>query len=209
MNEYLQSVSNPAVYAAGDAANTGFPLTPIAAMEGRAVAANLLQGNHQTVDYTGIPSAVFTVPALARVGLLESEAHELGLKVRVKYASVPNWYTARRLNELSYAHKVLVEEKTDRLLGAHLLGPDAAEVANIFWVGPWGIGGRSGSDSPATCGYPETGSSRAREKGQVDLVLGLRRTATVTCSYRSSLPIVASGGTSGGNYSSRISGRDI
>ncbi len=132
LNEYLQSVSNPAVYVAGDAANTGFPLTPVAAMEGRAVAANLLQGNHKTVDYTGIPSAVFTVPALARVGLLENEAHELGLKVRVKYASVPNWYTARRLNEPSYAYKVLVEEKTDRLLGAHLLGPDAAEVANIF-----------------------------------------------------------------------------
>ena len=132
LNEYLQSVSNPAVYAAGDAANTGFPLTPVAAMEGRAVAANLLQGNHKTVDYTGIPSAVFTVPALARVGLLEKDARKLGLKYRVKFASVPGWYTARRLNEPSYAHKVLVEEKTDRLLGAHLLGPDAAEVANIF-----------------------------------------------------------------------------
>lgn len=132
LNEYLQSVSNPAVYVAGDAANTGFPLTPVAAMEGRAVAANLLQGNHKIVDYTGIPSAVFTVPALARVGLLENDASELGLKYRVKFASVPGWYTARRLNESSYAHKVLVEEKTDRLLGAHLLGPDAAEVANIF-----------------------------------------------------------------------------
>lgn len=132
LNEYLQSVSNPAVYAAGDAANTGFPLTPVAAMEGRAVAANLLQGNHKTADYTGIPSAVFTVPALARVGLLENDARELGLKYRVKFASVPDWYTARRLNEPSYAHKVLVEEKTDRLLGAHLLGPDAAEIANLF-----------------------------------------------------------------------------
>lgn len=132
LNKYLQSVSNPTVYAAGDAANTGFPLTPVAAMEGRAVAANLLKNNHKTVNYTGIPSAVFTVPALARVGLLEEEARKLNLKYRVKYESVPDWYTARRLNEPSYAHKVLVEEKTDRLLGAHLLGPDAAEVANIF-----------------------------------------------------------------------------
>lgn len=48
LNEYLQSISNPAVYAAGDAANTGFPLTPIAAMEGRVMAAKLLQGNHSS-----------------------------------------------------------------------------------------------------------------------------------------------------------------
>ncbi|GMR05770.1 MAG: NAD(P)/FAD-dependent oxidoreductase [Gammaproteobacteria bacterium] len=132
LNKYLQSTSNPAVYVAGDAANTGYPLTPIAAQEGRAVAANLLEGNHSTVNYKGIPSAVFTVPALAAVGLLESQAREQNLNFRVKYESVPGWYTARRVNETAYAFKVLVEEGSEKILGAHLLGPDSAEVINIY-----------------------------------------------------------------------------
>ena len=52
VNDYLQSVSNPAVYAAGDAAASGgLPLTPVASMEGRVVAANLLNGNHQKPNY--------------------------------------------------------------------------------------------------------------------------------------------------------------
>jgi glutathione reductase (NADPH) len=54
VNEYLQSVSNAAVYAAGDAAATGGPpLTPVASMEGRVVAANLLEGNHHGPNYPG------------------------------------------------------------------------------------------------------------------------------------------------------------
>src|SRR5680860_989769 len=80
VNEYLQSTSNPSVYAAGDvAATAGSPLTPVANLEGQAVATNLLEGNHAKPDYTGIPSAVFTIPALARVGILEDEAREHGL----------------------------------------------------------------------------------------------------------------------------------
>jgi len=63
VNEFLQSVSNPAVYAAGDAAgNGGPPLAPVASYEGQIVASNLLKGNHQTTNYLGIPSVVFTIP---------------------------------------------------------------------------------------------------------------------------------------------------
>lgn len=131
-NEFLQSTSNPAVYVAGDASAPSLPLTPVAALEAGAVAANLLEGNHATVDYTGIPTVVFTVPALARVGLLEAEAEAKGLKFRVKHEAVPDWYSAIRVNEPCYAYKVLVEEGTDRILGAHVVGPEAAEIANLF-----------------------------------------------------------------------------
>src|SRR5580698_8001522 len=66
VNEFLQSVSVPAVYAAGDAAASGgSPLAPVASYEGLIVAANLLKGNHQKPNYIGIPSVVFTVPPLA------------------------------------------------------------------------------------------------------------------------------------------------
>ena len=64
VNEYLQSVSNPAVYAAGDAAASGSPLTPAASHDGQVVAANLLEGNHQRPNYAGLASVAFTVPAL-------------------------------------------------------------------------------------------------------------------------------------------------
>jgi pyruvate/2-oxoglutarate dehydrogenase complex dihydrolipoamide dehydrogenase (E3) component len=63
VNEFLQSVSIPAVYAAGDAAASGGPpLAPVASYEGQIVAANVLKGNHQRPNYLGIPSVVFTIP---------------------------------------------------------------------------------------------------------------------------------------------------
>jgi glutathione reductase (NADPH) len=63
VNEFLQSVSIPGVYAAGDAAASGGPpLAAVASYEGQIVAANLLKGNHQRPNYLGIPSVVFTVP---------------------------------------------------------------------------------------------------------------------------------------------------
>ncbi|HXM22460.1 MAG TPA: NAD(P)/FAD-dependent oxidoreductase [Terriglobales bacterium] len=79
VNEFLQSVSSPPVYAAGDAAASGgSPLAPVASYEGLIVAANLLKGNHQKPNYIGIPSVVFTIPSLAAVGLSERGAREGG-----------------------------------------------------------------------------------------------------------------------------------
>jgi glutathione reductase (NADPH) len=133
VNEYLQSVSNPAVYAAGDvAATNGIPLTPVAVTEGIVVANNILNGNERTADYTGTPSVVFTIPALARVGLTEAEASEQGLKFTVNHQQTSSWYSSRRTNEKHTGFKVLVEEGTDHILGAHLLGAHAGEVINMF-----------------------------------------------------------------------------
>ncbi len=133
VNEYLQSVSNPSVYAAGDAAASGGPpLTPVADYEGAIVASNLLKGNHQKPNYAGIPTVVFSIPPVASVGLSETEAREQGLKFRVKKEITSTWYSSRRVAEKHSGYKVLVEEGTDRILGAHLLGGEAGEVINIF-----------------------------------------------------------------------------
>jgi glutathione reductase (NADPH) len=135
VNEFLQSVSNPAVYAAGDAAASGGPpLTPVAGYEGMIVAANLLKGNHQKPNYVGIPTVVFTVPALASVGLSEREARKQVLQFRIKKEMTSGWYASRRIGESHSGFKVLVEEGTDRVLGAHLLGGGAEEVINLFAV---------------------------------------------------------------------------
>ena len=133
VNEFLQSVSNPIVYAAGDAAaGGGAPLTPVAGYQSRVVAANLLEGNLHKTDYTGMASAVYTVPPLAMVGLQEDAARRQGLRFRVHQGDSGHWYSSRRVNESCSAFKVLVEEKTDRILGAHLLGEQAAEHINLF-----------------------------------------------------------------------------
>ncbi len=133
VNEYLQSISNPAVYAAGDAAASGGPpLTPVASLEGHVVASNMLSGNHRTPDYTGVPTVVFTIPPLASVGLREEEAERRGLKFRVHHRDTSGWYSSRRVNARTSGFKVLIQEGTDRILGAHLLGPHAEEVINLF-----------------------------------------------------------------------------
>lgn len=162
VNEYLQSVSNPRVYAAGDAALPpgSLPLSPVAVHEGLVVASNLLRGNHKTPDYRGVPSVVFTVPPLARVGVTEAEATSRGLAVRVKAEDTGGWFNNRRLREPTAMYKTLVEEGTGRVVGAHLLGPHADEVINLF-----GLAVRHGltaSDlAHMTYGYPTNASDVA------------------------------------------------
>lgn len=132
VNDYLQSVSNPAVYAAGDAIAAGPPLTPVAAHDGRVVAENLLNGNRRTPNYTAVPSVVFTIPPLATVGLPEEAARQRNLRFRVHSEDTTGWYSSRRVAEACSGFKVLIEEESGRILGAHLLGSHAEELINVF-----------------------------------------------------------------------------
>lgn len=132
LNEFLQSVSNPAVYAIGDAATSGPALTPVASHDAKVAAANMLKGNHEKPNYLGVPSVAFTSPPIATVGLSEKRAREKGMKFRIQHEKTSDWYTARRVAETTSGFKVLVEEETDRILGAHLLGPHVDEVINVF-----------------------------------------------------------------------------
>jgi glutathione reductase (NADPH) len=132
VNQYLQSPSNPAVYAAGDAAASGPPLTPKAGHDTEIVASNLLEGNHRMPNYEGLASAVFTVPALAAVGLTEEAARAKGLRFRTQWQETSSWFSSKRVGETASGFKTLVEEGTDRILGAHLLGHHAEEVINLF-----------------------------------------------------------------------------
>jgi glutathione reductase (NADPH) len=158
VNAFLQSVSNPAVYAAGDAADASpLRLTPVAGLDGSVVALNLLHGNTQTPNFVGTPTVVYTDPPLARVGLLEREAREQGLNFRVHQEETSGWYSSRRVGLTHTGFTVLIEEGTERILGAHLLGPQADEVINLF-----GLAMRTGLPASALrdmrYAYP-TGSS--------------------------------------------------
>ena len=121
------------VYAAGDAADTqGAPLTPVAVFEGKVAASNMLKGNQKRPDYYGVPSAVFTIPELTRVGMLENEARDSGHNIRVVENDTGNWYSNLRVGESCAATKIIIDKDSDTILGAHLLGPEYGEIINIF-----------------------------------------------------------------------------
>jgi glutathione reductase (NADPH) len=69
----------------------------VASHDGKTVAANMLEGNHTTPNYLGVPSIVLTIPPLARVGMLEAEARRQGLRFHVSHGNTTDWYTARRV----------------------------------------------------------------------------------------------------------------
>lgn len=156
--DHLQSISNPRIYAAGDAADTpGMPLTPVSAIEAGVAASNMLKDGARVPDYTGIPTAVFTIPELARVGLLEHEAHDLGIDVEVRFHDTSGWFSNYRLGESAAATKILVDRATDRVVGAHMLGPEYAEVINIIGLG-MKLGLTTGQLKSMTAAYPSVGS---------------------------------------------------
>lgn len=132
VNDYMQSVSNTNVYSCGDANDQGLPLTPVATKEGIILADNLLKGNHKRIAYGHIPSNVFTIPALTMVGLTEQQAKEKNLPYIRHFKETTAWSASRRLNERCSGFKILINKETDEIIGAHLLGPDAEEIINIF-----------------------------------------------------------------------------
>ncbi len=132
INAYLQSVSNPHIYVAGDANAFGMQLTPVAVMDAKTVAKNLLTNNHATADYTVVPSTVFCIPPLGSVGIGEEEAKQQELDYEAKYADTSSWQASRRVGLKHTAAKIIISKASHRILGAHILGHNAEEVINIF-----------------------------------------------------------------------------
>lgn len=134
VNAHLQSLTNPSVYAIGDVAATPYRLATTGDMEGQIAAQNILHGNQFKPDYTVVPTVVFTYPPLASVGLHEIQAKDGGKKIRVNFGDMTAWNSSKRIGQKYAAYKVIVDEKTDHILGAHLLGHNAEETINIFAI---------------------------------------------------------------------------
>lgn len=128
VNKYMQT-SMPHIYAGGDCASEGMQLTPVAIHQGQVAASNILKDGSAVTDYTGIPSAVFTIPVLASVGINASINSN---KYKVIFQDRSNWSTTRRAGMKFAASKMIIDESKDQLLGAHILGPNAEEIINIF-----------------------------------------------------------------------------
>lgn len=133
VNEFLQSRSNPSVYAVGDCADGGgLPLTSTAAYEGEVAAQNLLEGNRQTLEFSGLASIVYTDPSLGTTGLTQDQAQQRGYQCTVYEGDSTQWYSSRRVRARRSVYQVIIEKPSGRVLGAHILGPHTEELINVF-----------------------------------------------------------------------------
>lgn len=121
------------VYAVGDVTNR-VNLTPVAIREGAAFAATVFGGKPTAYDHNDIASAVFTQPPVGTVGLSEAEA-------RKKFARVDIYKTSFRPMKLSFSNdasrmmmKLVVDGETERVLGVHIVGPDAPEMIQLAGI---------------------------------------------------------------------------
>jgi len=129
---FLRSVSNPAVWVCGDALVTSAQLSPLATYEGQLVGRNIVNGPREQPDYRTIPSCVFTVPALASVGLTQAQAEKQGLKVNASVNDMRDWFSGETYGETVAWAKVLTEEGSGRILGAQLVGHSGEELIHLF-----------------------------------------------------------------------------
>jgi len=132
VDDYLRSTSNPSVWVAGDALVHSAQLSPLATYEGRLVGQNIVEGAIHKPDYSVTPSAVYTVPALSTVGLTEQQAHDQGLNVAVTISDMTSWFSSKTYGETVAWSKVLVDEGTDQIVGAHMVGHNSEELIHLF-----------------------------------------------------------------------------
>jgi glutathione reductase (NADPH) len=119
--------TTPSVYAIGDVTDR-LHLTPVAIREGHAVALTLFGNQPTAADHNDVPSAVFSQPPVGTVGMTEAEArHDLGAIDVYKAVFLPLKATLSGRDERTLV-KLLVDEKTQRVVGAHMVGPDAPEI---------------------------------------------------------------------------------
>jgi glutathione reductase (NADPH) len=115
------------IYAVGDVTDR-VQLTPVAIREGQAFADTVFGNTPRTVDYTSIPSAVFSQPPLAAVGLTEGEARNTYGSIKVfssDFRPMKNVFAGRNERGL---YKMIVDAATDKIVGLHMIGPEAPEI---------------------------------------------------------------------------------
>jgi glutathione reductase (NADPH) len=125
------SVEN--IYAVGDATNR-LNLTPVAIREGHAFADTVFGGRQIAVDHTNVPTAVFSQPEIGTVGLSEHAARELHPGIEIYKTSFrPMRHTLSGRDERMLM-KLVVDGATDKVLGCHIMGPDAGEMAQLLGI---------------------------------------------------------------------------
>ncbi|MEO3939021.1 NAD(P)/FAD-dependent oxidoreductase [Dermatophilaceae bacterium Soc4.6] len=157
VERHLQSSTNRSVWAAGDSADTaGMPLTPVAVSEAKVAASNMLNGT-TTPDYTGIPTRRLHRPRAGARRPVRSRGQRPGARRRDRYSDTSNWYSSYRIGGSTDAAKILIDRASDRVVGAHLLGPECGELATTLGVAIK-LGLTTRRLRSATAAYPTLGS---------------------------------------------------
>ncbi|WP_376791411.1 mercury(II) reductase [Thermoflexus sp.] len=123
---YMQT-AHPTIYAAGDCTNLPM-FVYVAAASGMVAAENALLGNHKTLDLSALPRVTFTDPEVAAAGLTEAQAREQGYASKVSLLPLDLVPRARVAFDTRGLIKLVADAETDRLLGVHVLAPEAGEV---------------------------------------------------------------------------------
>lgn len=126
VSENLQT-SVPSIYAIGDVIGTP-QLAPVALEQAMVLAKNLFEGGEAVVDYNLIPSAVFCQPNVGVIGMSEQEAKANGHEVTVYKTEFTPLKNRLSKNTEKTMMKLVVDAKSDRVLGAHMVGKDAGEI---------------------------------------------------------------------------------
>jgi len=127
VNEFSQT-SVPSIYAIGDLTDR-MNLTPVALAEGMAFVETVFKGNPRSVDYDNIPTAVFSQPPIGTVGLTEAQAQEQYGEVDVYVSRFRNMKLTLTDKQERTFMKIIVDPKSDRVVGCHMVGTDAGEIA--------------------------------------------------------------------------------
>jgi dihydrolipoamide dehydrogenase len=120
------------IYAIGDVTG-GMLLAHKASKEGIVAAKNVM-GMDEVMDYRVVPSAIFTSPEIASVGLREQEAEAKGVKIRTGHFEFRALGKAHAIGEIAGFVKIISEEETDRIVGAHIIGPHASDLIHELAV---------------------------------------------------------------------------
>ena len=119
--------SVPSIHAIGDVTNR-INLTPVATAEGMALAKTLFRGQPTALDYENVPTAVFANPNLAAVGLSEEQARERFTRIEIYRTSFRSLKHTLSSSEEKIFMKLVVDAAGQRVVGAHMIGPDAGEI---------------------------------------------------------------------------------
>ena len=132
VNDFMQSISHKNVYACGDVSSKSLPLTPLSGLQGYIAGHNIIKENSKAFENPLVPSVVFTKPQLAHVGYSEEEAKSRYKNVTIYKGEATDWYNAKKENAEAYAYKIIVNERTEKIVGASLLSNQANENINMF-----------------------------------------------------------------------------
>ena len=132
VDQHLRSTSNRLVYVCGDAVPISPQLSPIATYEGDIVGRNIVEGPKYSPDYAGMATSVYTVPGAGRGRPDRGRREAEGFGVKVHANDMHDWFSARTYAETVAWSKIIVDEVTDRILGAHFVGHAGQELVNIF-----------------------------------------------------------------------------